>query len=254
MSSPGAELRRPAGPPPALLLGFFALSGCAALVQEVGWSDLLARALGHGTAAVAMVAAVFLAGLALGAAWGGRLAARSRHPLALYGLLELAVGAGAVLMAFCLPHLPRAAALLFAGTVEGLPAVAGAALLAGVVLLPVTTLMGATLPLLARTTARTPREAGRAAGRLNGVNALGGALGVLGALLALPRWGTGPMLLTAALVQLAVGGSALLVSRYRTGDLSAEPLPGPHEPAGKAGAAIRGVLLCRAGSASLAAQ
>ena len=254
VSSPEAEIRRPSGPPSVLLLGFFALSGSAALVQEVGWSELLARALGHGTPAVATVAAVFLAGLALGAAWGGRLAARSRRPLALYGALEVVVGIGAALMAFLLPYLPRAAAVLFAGRLEGLSVLIGSALVAGMVLLPVTTLMGATLPVLARTSARTPREAGRLAGRLNGVNALGGALGILGALMALPRWGTVPTLMTAALVQLAVGGSALLLSRFYSRESDPEDLPVPNTRGSADGVAIPPALLFLAGSASLAAQ
>src|ERR671910_1769219 len=81
-----------------LLLFFYALSGCAALVYEIVWTRLLTLYLGHTVAAVSTVLAAFLGGLGIGALVGGYSAAR-RAPqaaLRLFAGLELAGGAWAL--------------------------------------------------------------------------------------------------------------------------------------------------------------
>src|SRR5438067_7837604 len=92
-SAPGrpATLSRPA-PPGVLYLCFFA-SGAAGLTLEIVWSKYLSYLLGNSIYGVATVVAAFLGGLGLGAMVGGKLAARTRHPLLAYARLELLVAA-----------------------------------------------------------------------------------------------------------------------------------------------------------------
>ena len=246
---------RPQPPRPAVLF-FFACSGLAALLQEVGWSDLLARVLGHGTASVGVVAAAFLAGLALGAAWGGPLAARSRHPLILYGLLESGIGLTAGSMTLFLPRLSEVTGLLFGAALARGVAIWPLVLVAGVTLVPVTFLMGATLPVLSRSLAVARGDAGLAAGRLNGVNAMGGALGAALALAVLPLWGTRTSLLVAAGGQVAVGLAAMALA-MTVSPPGPEPrqarLTRPRAGLPRAGP-VPSLLLLFAGMGSLAAQ
>ncbi len=73
------------------------LSGFAALVYQVLWMRDLAIVFGNSAHAAAVDLAVFFAGLAAGAALYARFAARVANPLRAYGLLELGVGASALL-------------------------------------------------------------------------------------------------------------------------------------------------------------
>src|SRR2546427_12195550 len=86
-SLPAASPRRP------LLYGCFFASGAAGLILEVVWSKYLSLLLGNSIYGVSTVVAAFLGGLGVGAALGGRLAARAREPLVLYARLELVVAA-----------------------------------------------------------------------------------------------------------------------------------------------------------------
>src|SRR5881392_2440177 len=98
--------------------------------------------------AVTTVLAAFMAGLALGAAWGGRVADRVGRPLAAYALVELGLAATGAATPAVLFRLPPVSCWLHAPPGGGeLPS--GAArfgLAAGVLLVPCP-LRGATRPL-----------------------------------------------------------------------------------------------------------
>jgi spermidine synthase len=128
-------------------------SGAAGLVYQVAWVRLLGLAFGVTIYAISTVLAAFMGGLAIGSLVGGRQADSVVRPLRLYGCVELAVGATALLT----PWAFRALQDLYAGAAHVVdpaqaPFVAGAlrAALAFVVLLVPTALMGATLPLAVR--------------------------------------------------------------------------------------------------------
>src|SRR5512132_3113177 len=93
----------PSHPPRRLLLLLFFLSGFAALVMEMVWARRLSLLTGSGLRASAAIVALTIAGLALGARWGGRRADRSPNPLLVYGLLE----GGVAFVAFAAPFLFR---------------------------------------------------------------------------------------------------------------------------------------------------
>jgi MFS family permease len=67
----------------ALGLAFAAavVSGAAALVYEVVWLRTLSLVVGHAVDALTAVLAAYMAGLAVGALFSGRLAERLRRPL-----------------------------------------------------------------------------------------------------------------------------------------------------------------------------
>ena len=70
-----------------LILLFF-LSGGSGLIYEVAWSRMLVTVFGGTVFAVSTVLTSFMAGLALGSYYGGRLIDRSKNPLRVYGLLR----------------------------------------------------------------------------------------------------------------------------------------------------------------------
>ena len=119
--------------PPLLLL--FVGSGCAALIYEVIWFQLLQLVMGATAVSLGVLLATFMGGMCAGSLLLGRFVPLDPHPLRVYALLELGIGALGLLILFAVPAL-------------GSPAV--------VLLLPPTLLMGATLPAVARWVENTP--------------------------------------------------------------------------------------------------
>ena len=132
---------------PGLLL-LFVGSGCAALIYEVVWFQLLQLVIGSSAVSMGVLLGTFMGGMCLGSLLLPRLAAaRLRHPLRMYALLEAGIGAIGVLVLFGMPLLNSAY------TSFGGPGIAGIllrGLTAGICLLPPTLLMGATLPAISR--------------------------------------------------------------------------------------------------------
>jgi spermidine synthase len=119
---------------PALLL-LFVGSGCAALIYEVIWFQLLQLVMGATAVSLGVLLATFMGGMCAGSLLLARVVGQNRHPLRIYAQLELGIGAFGLLILFAVPAL-------------GSPAV--------VLLLPPTLLMGATLPAVARWVESTP--------------------------------------------------------------------------------------------------
>src|SRR6266699_2906280 len=157
----------------------FFLSGATGLVYELLWVRLLYQAFGSTIQSVTTVVAAYMGGLGLGAWLLGRRADRHTRPAALYGWLEIAIGAFGILsplvLGFARHAYIGAAAALGAGPLGSLALRFG---LAAVVLLVPTTLMGGTLPVLTRALTGTDRAAlKRWLGRLYGLNTLGAVIG-----------------------------------------------------------------------------
>ena len=121
-----------------LLLILFAGSGCAALIYEIVWYQLLQLVIGSTTVALGILLAIFMGGLCLGSLALPRLKwAANRHPLRVYAWLEIGIAACGLLVLAGIP--------LFTG------------LLAPFSMLAPTVLMGASLPAIVRWVEATPR-------------------------------------------------------------------------------------------------
>src|SRR5947209_1865023 len=70
----------------------FFLSGGCGLIYEVLWCRQLGLIFGNTVQSLSAVLTAFMAGLALGSYLAGRLCHRLKHPLLVYGLLELFIG------------------------------------------------------------------------------------------------------------------------------------------------------------------
>jgi predicted membrane-bound spermidine synthase len=187
----------------ALVLGacLFA-TGLSSLVYQVLWSRFIASLVGASSIAHVIVLIVFMGGLALGSWVFGQKADRVASPGRLYAVLELAIG----LYAIALPWLLKAAAVPYLALARGhypddLGTVAALRfLLALVVLLPPTVLMGGTLPAAVRMLAG--RDGLRhTVARLYFLNSLGASFGAsLAAFVLLPSLGmVGASVFSAAL-------------------------------------------------------
>ena len=67
-----------------LVLGLFCASGISGLLYEIAWTRMLTLLFGDTVLAVSTVLASFMAGLALGSFWSGRLIDRRQRMLPIY--------------------------------------------------------------------------------------------------------------------------------------------------------------------------
>jgi len=183
LHAPAAGARLP------LALALMVASGFAGLGYQIVWTQQSALWLGHESAAVLAVVAAFFGGLGGGALLLGARIERSARPARWYAACELAIalwgGALGWLMA------PASDALLALTGAQPSPAWQWTVAFLGTfaLLLPATAAMGATLPAMARVTARLQQQ-GAAIGALYAGNTFGAVLGVLAtAFWLVPAWG-----------------------------------------------------------------
>src|SRR6516164_4804138 len=139
----------PAAPRPFLpvLLILFVGSGCAALIYEVVWLQLLQLVIGSTAVSLGVLLATFMGGMCAGSLLLPRLVSARWHPLRVYALLELGIGALGLVVLFAMPSV-EALYVRIAG--HGPVGVLVRGAVAGLCLLPPTLLLGATLPAIAR--------------------------------------------------------------------------------------------------------
>ena len=158
-----------------LLIVLFAGSGCAALIYEVVWFQLLQLVVGSSAVSLAVVLGTFMGGMCLGSLVLPRIVSERHHPLKVYALLELGIGIVGVLVLFVMPSLGQ---LYTSIGGYGASGILLRGLVSGICLLPPTVMMGATLPAIARWVETTPMGVSRL-GFFYGANIAGAVLGSL---------------------------------------------------------------------------
>ncbi len=203
--------------PASAVFALFVCSGATGLVYEVVWLRQLILVFGSTLHATSAILATFMGGLAAGAFLGGRWQDRSPwRPLALYGVLELGIGAYAVAVPALLRGLTPLYSWVWAAGGEESFLWLSLAKFVGIaaVLLPPTALMGASLPVLARQVADDPLRIGGKVGGLYAVNTFGAVAGVFVAgFVAIPAVGVRHTVWATAAANLVLGAAALLLAR-----------------------------------------
>ncbi len=211
---------------PVILL-LFVGSGCAALIYEVVWFQLLQLSVGSSAVSLGILLGTFMGGMCLGSLLLPKFISARHHPLRVYAALELGIGAFGLLALFALPFAGRVYASV-AGT--GQANLYLRAVVAGICLLPPTMLMGATLPAIARWVRATPSGVAWL-GFFYGGNIVGAVIGCLLAGFYLLRVFDMPTATYVAVVlNVVVAGLALVVAR-RTAYVPAPLVPEATTPA-----------------------
>ncbi len=136
-----------------LLLLLFVGSGCAALIYEIVWFQLIQLVIGSSAVSIGVLLGTFMGGMCLGSLLLPRFASPEQHPLRVYALLEAGIG---VLGLVVLVIVPLVGGAYTATSLHGLAGVLLRGVVCAVCLLPPTLLMGATLPAIARWVETTP--------------------------------------------------------------------------------------------------
>jgi spermidine synthase len=207
---------------PALLL-LFVGSGCAALIYEVVWFQLLQLVIGSSAVSMGVLLGTFMGGMCLGSFLLPRYVRRGLHPLRVYAYLELGIGVLGLLILFGMPLLNSIYAAISPGS--GVIGIGLRGIAAAICLLPPTLLMGATLPAISRWVEATP-EGVSWLGFFYGGNIAGGVLGSLLAGFYLLRVYD---LNVATFAAVAINGTvALLALTIAKSAPAVEELPGDH--------------------------
>src|SRR6187402_1351860 len=130
--SPSRSARR--GFLPFLWLLFIG-SGCAALIYEIVWFQLLQLVIGSSAISLGVLLGTFMGGMCLGSLLLPRLFPANnpqRHPLVIYALLELGIAVCGIALLWLLTYVDR---LYVAGATSGWVDIVLRALLAAVCLL-----------------------------------------------------------------------------------------------------------------------
>src|ERR1700722_8098661 len=123
---------------PWLLL--FAGSGCAALVYALVWVSVLQLVIGSSAVSLGLLLAAYMGGLCVGSAALPWLVSTRRHPMRVYALLELGIGAFGIVALFAVPIIGR---MYAAGPTSGLAGLVFRGMIGAGCLLPPTLFIGA---------------------------------------------------------------------------------------------------------------
>jgi spermidine synthase len=196
---------------------FFFGSGFSALLYQIVWLKYLNLLLGSTTYASVAVLSAFMFGLSVGSRLAPRLSFLYRTSLRSYGILEMGVGIFAILFPsiYSWMKIPFGAAFNLVGPETVLYNFV-AFFIAFLVLLLPTSLMGATLPLLAHYVIQK-NEISRYAGYLYAVNTTGAVLGILvSAFVLIPTLGLNSTVYVGVVINLVVGLICFLAGKVES--------------------------------------
>lgn len=137
-----------------LLLLLFLGSGCAALIYEIVWFQLLELVIGSSAISLGVLLGIFMGGMCLGSLLLPRFVSRFHHPLRVYALMEAGIGVIGLAVLFGMPLIAGVYTSWAGGGFFGMLL---RGIVAAVCLLPPTLLMGATLPAISRWVETSPQ-------------------------------------------------------------------------------------------------
>ncbi len=205
----------------------FFLSGASGLVYELLWVRMIDKVIGSAPFAVATVLTVFMAGLAVGSFFISRVIDRfpSRASLlALYGKLELGIGACALAVPFVIQAGLPLYRIIYDRLLDQFLWYQAAAFAGCVLVLVVpAALMGATLPVLCRYYVLRTDHIGTRTGWLYGLNTAGAAIGViLCGFVLIQSLGVWVTLFIFTGINGFIGGACILMSRTAAAALNTQ--------------------------------
>jgi len=178
------------------MLVLFAGSGCAALIYEIVWFQMLQLVIGSSAVSLAVLLGTFMGGMCAGSLLLAKFVSPTRHPLGVLARLEGLIGACGAALVFLLPLVSHASAIVCV-----------------LLLLPPTILMGATLPAMSRFVKATPSGMSWL-GFFYAGNIVGAVVGCVSAgFYLLPRFDLSTAAFVAVAINLLVAALGLAMSR-----------------------------------------
>lgn len=193
-----------------MVLVCFFLSGLTGLLYEILWTRMIVKIIGGAPFAVSIILTIFMGGLGLGAYLASKKIDRIEEPeklVKIYGLLELTIGAYALIIPILLTLFLPLFSLLYNKFYSyfifyNLLTFFGV----GILLIIPVICMGATLPVLCRFYVKKLSHLGTHVGLLYGLNTVGAAFGaLLGGFWLIDKLGMTYTLLFAVVINCLIG-------------------------------------------------
>ena len=196
----------------------FFFSGLSALVYQLLWMRHLGFIFGNTIYASATVLTAFMGGLALGSHLFGRYAERLKNPLKCFAWLEWGIAAYALSMPLMFSGLRLVYRFAYRHVSDSLLFLTPMRfVLAFILLLLPTVLMGGTLPVIIRGLARGDQEFGKRLGWFYGINTLGAVAGIFACgFYLIPAVGLTCTNVIAVATDAIAGTGSWLLARYGT--------------------------------------
>jgi spermidine synthase len=190
-----------------LILIAIGVSGMAAMIFENAWTHALTMIIGGSVYSFTTMLLTFLTGLALGGYLYSRTFGNRVVQATSFGLIELAVGATALMTIPLFEKLPLIFIRLHAGFGDSFPLfLAIQVLVSFLVMFPSTLLFGMTFPLVVRLFTQNLYKVGSSVGTIYAVNTLGAIGGAFaGGFVLLPWLGIQQSIVLGSFINLAIG-------------------------------------------------
>jgi spermidine synthase len=193
-----------------LLLLLFVGSGCAALIYEIVWFQMLSLIVGSSAISIGILLGTFMGGMCIGSLLLPKYIGATEHPLRVYAKLEGGIAICGIAILFCLPLVSKIYVAIGATGFLGL-LIEG--IFCAICLLLPTIFMGATLPAVARWVHTTPRGVSWL-GFFYGGNIAGAVFGcLLTGFYLLMQHDVAYATFIAVLINIAVAGVGLFLAR-----------------------------------------
>lgn len=194
-----------------VLLSFF-LSGFAALVYEVVWTQLLTLAFGSSTYAFSLMLAAFFAGLGIGSFAAGKYIDGKNDGVKIFAYIEVGIGLFSLLLLLFFEGIETPLYVFYRMSGSFYLFMASLFFLSFLFMLVPTTLMGATLPVISRIYADKKDSVGKDIGTVFSFNTFGAIFGSFAAgFILVPSIGLAKSAVIASLVNISAG---LMVSNF----------------------------------------
>lgn len=214
VSTPAGSVSQPAAAAgwferslPGLLAFSLILTGTAGLMYQVAWFRVLGQIFGVTVQATSAVLAAFMAGLALGSLVAAQVTTRMRNPVRFYGWAEIVIGVFGILSLIAFDAMLPAYAELARTLGETNPALAPARFIVALLIMLIpTTMMGATLPIVITATQQRASHLAKHVSLLYGANTFGAIAGAfLAGFFLIGSFGITTTVALAAILNLVIG-------------------------------------------------
>ena len=194
---------------------FFFISGAACLVYGIAWTRMFTLVFGNTTLAVSTVLSAFMAGLALGSYYFGKLIDKKENPLKFFAAFEIGIG----IIAFFIPLFIHFSNYFYSlkydifGLNYFILSFAGFFISFLIMLIP-TAMMGGTLPVLSKYFIRKKTDLGSKVGVLYSINTFGAVIGCfLAGFYMISTFGVNASVYLFAVINVLIGISIWIMSR-----------------------------------------
>ncbi len=185
----------------------FCLSNASALMYQIVWGRELGYIFGTSIYAVSTVLTSFMAGLALGSYFFGRIIDVYTDNVRFFSYLEIAIGAYGIVMIAIFKIIPYFYFFLYNLFSWNQQIFAlSLFILAFISLIIPTTLMGGTFPVISKIYNSEIKKIGKDIGIVYSADTIGASIGIIaGGFILVPLWGLSKTAITAALINISLG-------------------------------------------------